>query len=56
MEDLATVSTPPRKKKRAHPARKIVRRGQMHVAWVVAALGLAGLILVLGIVFFLTKA
>ncbi len=45
---------PPRKKKRVRPARKIVPRGQMGVHWIVASLILAGLILVLGVVFLLT--
>lgn len=49
------MSTPQRKKKRVRPARKIIPRGQMGIAWVIAAVGLAGLILVLGILFLLTR-
>lgn len=41
---------PPRKKKRVHPARKIVPRGRMGVQWIVAPVGLAILILIAGLV------
>lgn len=44
---------PPRKKKRVRPPRKIVPRGQMSIAWVIGSLALAGVILVLGVVFLL---
>lgn len=49
------MSTPPRKKKRVHPARKIVARGQMGIQWVIGSVVLAGAILVLGIIFLLTR-
>jgi len=48
-------ATPPRKKKRVRPARKIVPRGQMGIGWIVGPLVLAGAILVLGVVFLLTR-
>ena len=47
---------PPRKKKRAHPARKIVPRGQMGIQWVVGSIVMAGAILILGIIFLLTRS
>jgi len=47
---------PPRKKKRVHPARKIVPRGQMGIQWVVGSVVIAGVILVLGIIFLLTRS
>jgi len=47
---------PPRKKKRVHPARKIVPRGQMGIQWVVGSVVIAGMILVLGIIFLLTRS
>ena len=56
MRTLAGVlmNPPPRKKKRAHLARKIIPRGNMGVQWVLGALGLAAVILVLGVVFLFT--
>lgn len=48
-------TSPPRKKKRVRPARKIVPRGQMGKEWVYGSLGLAGVILVLGVLFLLTR-
>jgi hypothetical protein len=47
--------TEPRRKKRVRPARKIIARGQMGIQWVVGAVGLAVVILVLGIVFLLSN-
>jgi len=49
------MSMPPRKKKRVHPARKIVPRGQMGIQWVVGSIAIAGVILILGIIFLLTR-
>jgi hypothetical protein len=43
------------KKKRVRPPRKIVRRRQMGQQWVVAPLVLAGLIVVAGVIFLLTR-
>jgi hypothetical protein len=48
------MNTPPRKKKRVHPARKIVPRGQMGIQWVIGSIVIAAAILVLGIIFLLT--
>ena len=48
------TTPPPRKKKRAHPARKIVPRGQMGVQWIIGPIVMAVAILILGIVFLLT--
>lgn len=45
----------PRKKKRVRPARKIVPRGQMGIAWVIGSLVLAAAILILGVTFLLTR-
>jgi len=45
----------PRKKKRVRPARKIVPRGQMSIAWIIGALAVAGTILILGLLFLLTR-
>ena len=45
----------PRKKKRVHPARKIVPRGRMGVSWVVAPVVLALFILVAGVALLLTR-
>jgi hypothetical protein len=51
------MTTPaPRKKKRVHPARKIVPRGQMGIQWIIGSIVLAGAILVLGIIFLLTRS
>jgi hypothetical protein len=51
------MTTPaPRKKKRVHPARKIVPRGQMGIQWVIGSVVIAGAILVLGIIFLLTHS
>jgi hypothetical protein len=44
----------PRKKKRVHPARKIVPRGRMGIQWIIGPLVMAAVILVLGIIFLLT--
>lgn len=53
---MTQMSTPaPRKKKRVHPARKIVPRGQMGKSWVYGSLGLAAAIAVLGTVFLMTR-
>jgi hypothetical protein len=49
------MSTPPRKKKRVHPARKIVPRGQMGIQWVVGSIVIAVAILILRIIFLLTR-
>jgi hypothetical protein len=49
------TTPPPRKKKRVHPARKIVPRGQMGIQWVIGSVVIAGVILVLGIIFLLTR-
>jgi hypothetical protein len=46
---------PARRKKRVRPPRKIVPRGRMGLAWVIAPVVLAAIILVLGIVFLLTQ-
>jgi len=46
---------PPRKKKRVRPARKIVPRGRMGVQWIIGPLVMAAVILILGVVFLLTK-
>lgn len=43
------------RKKRVRPARKIVRRRQMGTPWVVAPLVLAGLIVIAGVIFLLTR-
>jgi hypothetical protein len=45
---------PPRKKKRVRPARKIVPRGNMGMAWIIAPIVIAAIILVTGIWFLLT--
>jgi hypothetical protein len=47
---------PPRKKKRAHPARKIVPRGRMGIQWIIGPIVMAVAILVLGIIFLLTRS
>ncbi len=49
------MTTPPRRKKRVRPARKIVPRGQMGIAWVIAAVALAAIIAVLGVIFLLSN-
>jgi len=50
------VTTPqPSKKKRVHPARKIVPRGRMGVGWVIAPFVLAALILLAGIALFAAR-
>lgn len=49
------MTQPPRRKKRVRPARKIVPRGQMGIQWVIASVGLALLILVLGVYFLLSR-
>jgi len=53
MEDMST--TPPRKKKRVHPARKIVPRGRMGVQWIIGPLVMAAAIFILGVIFLVTK-
>lgn len=50
------MTTPPSRKKRARPARKIVSRGQMGPQWIVAPLVLAALIALAGVVFLLTRS
>jgi hypothetical protein len=50
-----TQSPPPRRKKRVRPPRKIVPRGRMGLAWVIAPVVIAGFILAGGIVFLLTQ-
>lgn len=47
--------SPPSRKKRVHPARKIVPRGRMGVGWVIAPFILAALILLAGIALFLAR-
>lgn len=49
------MTTPPSRKKRVRPSRKIVPRGQMGPLWVVAPIALAFLILLAGVVFLLTR-
>ena len=44
-----------RKRKRAHKPRKIVPRGRMGVHWIIGSVVLAGIILILGVVFLFTK-
>jgi hypothetical protein len=46
---------PPSRKKRVRPARKIVPRGQMSPAWVLASLALAVVIAAAGVAFLLTR-
>ena len=48
------TTPPPRKKKRVHPARKIVPRGRMGIQWIIGPIIMAAAILVLGIIFLLT--
>ena len=50
------MSDAPSRKKRVRPARKIVARGQMGPLWVIAPLILAGLIVIAGLVFLLTRS
>lgn len=45
----------PGRKKRVRPARKIIARGQMGPQWVVGPLLLAGIIVIAGLVFLLTR-
>lgn len=42
-------------KKRVHPPRKIVPRGHMGIQWIIGPILLAVAILVLGIIFLVTK-
>lgn len=49
------MSGEPRHKKRVRPARKIVPRGQMGPQWVIAPLVLGAVIVILGVVFLLTR-
>jgi len=46
----------PRRKKRVRPARKIIARGQMGPQWVIAPLVLGAVIVVLGVLFLLTRS
>lgn len=46
---------PVTKKKRVRPARKIVPRGNMGLAWIVGSVAIAGVIAVAGIWFLLTR-
>ena len=46
----------PRKRKRVRPPRKIIPRGQMGPQWVIAPLVLGALIVILGVVFLLTRS
>ena len=50
------TTPPPRKKKRVHPARKIVPRGRMGIQWIIGPIIMAAAILVLGIIFLLTRS
>ena len=50
------MSTEPGRKKRVRPARKIIPRGQMGPAWVIAPLVLGAVIVVLGVVYLLTRS
>lgn len=50
------TSDAPRRKKRVRPPRKIVPRGRMGIAWIIAPVALGAVILVLGVVFLLTQA
>lgn len=52
----SSPQNPPRKKKRVHPPRKIVPRGRMGLQWIIGPVILAGVILILGVVFLLTRA
>jgi hypothetical protein len=45
----------PRKKKRVRPPRKIVPRGRMGIQWIIGPILMAAAILILGIIFLLTK-
>ena len=56
MAGLPMTSQPPRKKKRVHPARKIVPRGRMGIQWIIGPIVMAAAILVLGIIFLLTRS
>lgn len=50
------MTTPPSRKKRVRPARKIVPRGQMGPQWIIAPIVLAVLIALAGVIFLLTRA
>jgi hypothetical protein len=50
------MTTPPSRKKRVRPARKIVPRGQMGPQWIVAPIVLATVIALAGVVFLLTRS
>ena len=50
------MNTPPTRKKRVRPARKIVPRGQMGPQWVVASIVLAALIALAGVIFLFTRS
>jgi hypothetical protein len=45
----------PSRKKRVRPPRKIIPRGQMGPQWVVAPLVMAGIFVIAGIVYLLTR-
>ena len=49
------MNADPSRKKRVRPARKIVPRGQMGPQWVIAPLILGAIIVVLGVVYLLTR-
>ena len=49
------MSIEPRRKKRVRPARKIIPRGQMGPQWVIAPLILGAVIVVLGVVYLVTR-
>ena len=49
------TAQPPRKKKRVRPPRKIVPRGRMGIQWIIGPIVMAAVILVLGIIFLLTR-
>jgi hypothetical protein len=51
-----TAPPPPRKKKRVRPARKIVPRGRMGIQWIIGPIVMAAAILILGIIFLLTRS
>lgn len=50
------MTSPPSRKKRVRPARKIVPRGQMGPQWIVAPVVLAVLIALAGVIFLLTRS
>jgi len=50
------MNEPQRKKKRVRPPRKIVPRGKMGIQWIIGPIVMAAVILILGIVFLLTRS